>query len=112
MDSLTTRSARCEALAHPNITNFLVSCLIVVGIVVSYLPQHYRIIARRSSEGLSPYFVLLGTTSGTCAIANILTLPTSRADIGCCKVNDSFSCIAGLLGIAQIGLQWASFFLM
>ncbi|KAI9728162.1 MAG: hypothetical protein M1828_004623 [Chrysothrix sp. TS-e1954] len=103
---------RCEQLASPDVPNFIVSCIIVVGLVLSYLPQHYRIIARRSSDGLSPYFVLLGTTSGTCAIANILTLPQSRTDITCCKVNSGFSCFAGLLGIVQIGLQWSCFFLI
>lgn len=86
--------------------------MILVGILISYVPQHYRIVARRSAEGLSPYFVLLGTTSGTCAIANILMLPTSRSDIACCKVNSAFSCTAGLLGIAQIGAQWGCFFFM
>lgn len=121
---------RCAELASPNIPNFVLSwyvlmvycnqsrlkahpeSFLLVGILVSYLPQHYRIVARRSSEGLSPYFVLLGTVSGTCAISNILTLPASRADIKCCKVNGPFSCTAGLLGIAQVGIQWSCFFLM
>ncbi|KAF2103292.1 hypothetical protein NA57DRAFT_19586, partial [Rhizodiscina lignyota] len=84
--------------------------LILVGILVSYLPQHARIIMRRSSEGLSPWFVLLGTTSGTSAIANIILLPTSRVDVQCCRVNSGFSCAAGLLGIAQVGVQWSCFF--
>lgn len=76
---------------------------------MSYLPQHYRIISRRSSFGLSPYFVLLGTTSGTCQFANILVLPRSRADIACCKEVSGFACFAGLLGIAQVGVQWSCF---
>ena len=85
---------------------------ILLGILCSYLPQHYRIIARRSSEGLSPYFVLLGTTSGTCAFANILTLPASRQDLACCRELDGFDCAAGLLGIAQVGVQWGCFTIM
>jgi PQ loop repeat len=79
---------------------------------VSYLPQHYRIISRRSSFGLSPYFVLLGTTSGTCQFANILVLPRSRADVACCKEISGFACFAGLLGIAQVGVQWSCFTVM
>ncbi|KAL8905731.1 MAG: hypothetical protein Q9207_002445 [Kuettlingeria erythrocarpa] len=79
----------CQSLESPNRWNFALSlyglCFILVGILVSYLPQHYRIVARRSSEGISPYFVLLGTTSGTFAFANILTLPESRADLACCS---------------------------
>lgn len=85
---------------------------ILLGILVSYLPQHHRIISRRSSAGISPYFVLLGTTSGTCAFANILALPSSRADIACCKEVNGFECFAGLLGIAQVGVQWACFTVM
>lgn len=79
---------------------------------MSYLPQHYRIINRRSSFGLSPYFVLLGATSGTCAFANILTLPTSRKDIACCHEIDGFPCFAGLLGVLQVGVQWSCFTIM
>ncbi|KAJ4329819.1 hypothetical protein N0V95_010144, partial [Ascochyta clinopodiicola] len=77
--------ARCRELAHPDIVNFAVSIFLVIGILVSYLPQHYKIISRRSSRGLSPLFVLLGTVSGTASIANMLTLPESTADMACCK---------------------------
>ncbi len=102
----------CTALTSINYTNFALSLLLFIGILVSYLPQHIRIIARRSSFGISPYFVLLGTTSGTCAFANILVLPTSRADMACCHEIDSFPCFAGLLGIAQVGMQWSCFTVM
>jgi uncharacterized protein with PQ loop repeat len=102
----------CNHLAHPNIPSFALSVFLVFGILISYLPQHLRIIARRSSEGLSPYFVLLGTTSSTFAIFNILTLPTSQADISCCGEISRFACLAGLLGIAQITVQWGCFSLM
>ncbi|EXJ55222.1 hypothetical protein A1O7_08148 [Cladophialophora yegresii CBS 114405] len=101
--------AHCEELAHVSYTNFALSLLILVGILISYLPQHVRIIRLRSSYGLSPYFVLLGTTSGTCAFANILVLPRSRADIACCRQVDEFACLAGLLGVAQVGVQWSCF---
>ncbi|KAF3003592.1 hypothetical protein E8E13_006919 [Curvularia kusanoi] len=104
--------ARCRELAHPDIVNFAVSVFIVVGILVSYLPQHYKIISRRSSRGLSPLFVLLGTVSGTASIANILTLPESTTDMACCKEIGRFPCAAALLGIAQIGVQWTCFFLI
>lgn len=86
--------------------------VIVVGILVSYIPQHYKIIHRRSSEGLAPLFILLGTVSGTSSIAAQLVLPSTRRDIGCCKVNNGFSCAAGLLGILQVGIQWSCFFIM
>ncbi|KAF1919642.1 PQ loop repeat protein-like protein, partial [Ampelomyces quisqualis] len=101
---------RCRELASPDIFNFVISVFLVIGILVSYLPQHFKIIARRSSRGLSPMFVLLGTVSGTASIANILTLPESTTDMACCKEIGRFPCAAALLGIAQIGVQWSCFF--
>lgn len=85
---------------------------IVIGLLISYLPQHYRIIARGTSEGISPYFVLLGTTSATAAFTNMLTLPKSIQDAGCCKELESFECVAAVLGIVQIGVQWVCFAFM
>ncbi|CAI6342147.1 unnamed protein product [Periconia digitata] len=108
--SIMYASGRCQELAHPNMINFSVSVFILVGILVSYLPQHYKIISKRSSRGLSPMFVLLGTISGTASIANILTLPESTRDMACCAEIGSFPCAAALLGIAQIGVQWTCFF--
>ncbi|KAF2838807.1 PQ loop repeat protein-like protein, partial [Patellaria atrata CBS 101060] len=103
---------RCTELAHPDKFNFGLSLFILVGILVSYLPQHLRIIFRRSSEGLSPLFVLLGTVSGTCAIFNIVSLPTSQADVACCKEISGLACTASILGIAQVGVQWFCFFII
>ncbi|RDW69602.1 PQ loop repeat protein [Coleophoma cylindrospora] len=102
-------SDRCSKLQAPSYLNLALSIFILLGILISYLPQHYRIIARGTSEGISPYFILLGTTSGTCGFANILVLPASRADVACCKTVSTFECAAGLLGIAQVGVQWTCF---
>ncbi|KAL1848230.1 hypothetical protein Plec18167_006227 [Paecilomyces lecythidis] len=101
--------SRCVELESPSYTNFSISLLILIGILVSYLPQHYRIISLRSSFGISPYFVLLGTTSGTFAFANILVLPLSAQDVACCKAISGIACFAGLLGIFQAGAQWLCF---
>lgn len=57
-------------------------------------------------------FVLLGTVSATASIANILTLPESTTDMGCCREIGRFACAAALLGVAQIGIQWTCFFFM
>ncbi|KAH9897197.1 hypothetical protein F4778DRAFT_247248 [Xylariomycetidae sp. FL2044] len=108
MDALFVNE-RCEALREGGFTNFFVSILIVIGILLSYVTQHYRIIYRGSSDGISPYFVLLGVTSANSQFGNILTLPQSRADVACCKEVSPFECTAGLLGIVQIGTQWICF---
>lgn len=100
----------CSSLLHPSYINFSLSLFITFGILVSYLPQHYKIIHRGSSEGISPYFVLLGVTSGTCAFANIIIL--SREVLGCCSEIGGLNCIAASLGVAQVGLQWTCFAIM
>ncbi|RAL61086.1 hypothetical protein DID88_010427 [Monilinia fructigena] len=96
-------SDRCQKLQDISYINLAVSIFILVGILVSYSPQHYRIISRKTSEGISPFFILLGTTSGTCAFTNIIVLPASRADVACCRTVSTLECAAGLLGIAQVG---------
>ncbi|KID79286.1 PQ loop repeat protein, partial [Metarhizium brunneum ARSEF 3297] len=124
MESLLSyRNSECEALKDPSYLELVISMskvtdmqsfnsLILVGLLISYLPQHYRIISRGTAEGISPYFVLLGTTSATSGFANILTVPQSRAAIGCCKELEAFQCTAGLLGVAQLGTQWVCFTLI
>jgi hypothetical protein len=84
----------------------------VLGILVSYLPQLVRIAALRSSFGISPYFVLLGTTSGTFALANMVSQQQTLQDVSCCKDVSGLSCFAGLLGILQVATQLLSFFAM
>ncbi|KAL7805425.1 hypothetical protein V8C26DRAFT_417907 [Trichoderma gracile] len=102
-------SSTCEALKTPSYMELIVSIIILLGLLISYLPQHYRIISRGTSEGISPYFVLLGTTSATAGFANILTVAPSRKAIGCCRELETFECAAGLLGVAQLGTQWLCF---
>ncbi|KAL4969751.1 PQ-loop repeat-containing protein [Aspergillus stella-maris] len=103
-------NAQCDYMASPNILNFILSILIMLGILVSYFPQLVRIAMLRSSFGISPYFVLLGTTSGTFALANMVSQRQSLQDVACCKDVSGLACFAGLLGILQVATQLLSFF--
>lgn len=105
-------SEPCRPLASPNPWAVFLAIFILVGILVSYVPQHLKIVIRRTSEGLSPWWVLLGSLSSIAAIGNILVLPASRTDMKCCKELDGGACAAALLGVAQIGCQWACFMFM
>ncbi|KAJ2893424.1 hypothetical protein MKZ38_008682 [Zalerion maritima] len=104
-----TLAERCDKLSHPGYLSLTISIMILVGLLVSYLPQHWRIISRRTSEGISPYFVLLGVTSATSSFANIVMLPGSQEAIQCCKTIGAFECMAGVLGIAQFAVQFLCF---
>jgi hypothetical protein len=109
---MSTTSDHCDKLAHPSPLPVALAALILIGILISYLPQHAKIILNRTSEGLSPWWVLLGGLSSIAAIGNILTLPASRDDIKCCKEISGGACTAALLGVGQIGLQWSCFMFM
>ncbi|KAK1139619.1 hypothetical protein N8T08_000624 [Aspergillus melleus] len=101
---------QCKDLESPEYKNFILSLLIVLGILLSYLPQHYRIISLKTSYGISPYFVLLGTTSSSSSLANVLSQHKSLQDASCCSSISGFACFAGLLGVLQIATQCFCFF--
>ncbi|KAJ1930510.1 hypothetical protein IWQ60_000206 [Tieghemiomyces parasiticus] len=87
------------------------TCLGVVlclGTFVSYLPQCVKIVSRRSSEGYSPYFLLLGTVSGFGKVNNIILLQLGA--FLCCPTWGVGSCLINTLGTWQIFIQWSAFF--
>jgi len=84
----------------------------VVGILISYLPQHAKIVSNGTSAGLSPWWVMLGTLSSIAGITNIIVLPTSQHDMRCCKEISAAECGAGLLGVVQVGVQWTCFMIV
>lgn len=88
------------------------SVVIIVGIVVTFLPQQVRIVRKRSSLGISPYFVLLGITSVLAQLINILILqiPVLKG----CR-SGSETCLSDLLGAIQVGvlgLSWMVNFIL
>ncbi|KAG9568826.1 hypothetical protein KCU71_g1740, partial [Aureobasidium melanogenum] len=106
---------KCKKLSEPSTGQFAISCALLGWLLVSYIPQFARIIGRKSAEGLSTLYILLGSLSGTCAVANIMVLPSSQTDIACCRHYTTFGCISRLLGIFQVvsgvSLFWCIMFL-
>ncbi|GAA5829901.1 hypothetical protein JCM5353_006108 [Sporobolomyces roseus] len=97
----------CKAAFNHNRTGEILSICIVVGLVISYIPQHYRIIRHRNSEGFSPLFLFLGATSSASSLGNIITLQWGQ--VACCKYLTSGQCFESVLGIVQIFTQWFCF---
>lgn len=64
-------------------TAFKLSALISVGVLVSYLPQMFRIVYNKTSEGIDPLFLLLGSTSSASSFLNIVALSWSA--VRCCS---------------------------
>ncbi|KIP05433.1 hypothetical protein PHLGIDRAFT_30911 [Phlebiopsis gigantea 11061_1 CR5-6] len=98
-------SGTCEP-SHDYFTDILTAGL-CVGLVVSYLPQHLRIIYAKSSEGFSPWFLLLGSISSASAALNIVVKQWEV--VKCCRVISVGSCIEETAGIFQLALLWFLF---
>ncbi|KZS96693.1 hypothetical protein SISNIDRAFT_424279 [Sistotremastrum niveocremeum HHB9708] len=80
---------------------------LILGLLASYIPQHYRIIHKGSSEGFSPWFLLLGSTSSAAGMLNLYTLQWGI--IKCCRVLSAWNCIESLGAIIQVTIQWSMF---
>lgn len=73
----------CKASYTHDTPTLVLSSFIIAGLVLSYVPQWYRIIKHKNSEGFSPMFLLLGATSSASSLANIVTLQWSQ--VACCR---------------------------
>ncbi|KIW12188.1 hypothetical protein PV08_09464 [Exophiala spinifera] len=112
MNLWTNEPDQCKHLAKPSIPQFVVSCSLMGWLLICYLPQWARIVSRKSAEGLSTYYILLGSLSGVCAVGNIMMLPSSAVELGCCRTNTRFACISGLLGMLQVIFGIACFWIV
>lgn len=95
----------CAVYDGASTANFVLSLLITFGIFLSYIPQYHRIFKKRTSEGLSVNFLLLGSCSLIFTFTNIIMI-SSRARY-CCRSGalTLFNCINSQLNLIQIGLQ-------
>lgn len=96
-------------------TTFFPHSFLMAWVLISYIPQYARIISRRSAEGLSTLYILLGALSGVCAVGNIMMLPSSSVEIGCCRSTEHmsrFACVSGLLGMFQVVLGIICFWIV
>ncbi|RKP10759.1 hypothetical protein THASP1DRAFT_10594, partial [Thamnocephalis sphaerospora] len=93
-----------------SVSHFVLGTFICIGMFVSYLPQHYKIISTASSEGFSPLFLLLGCLG---AWSNVVNITVLQWDVmRCCTVVSFGTCLEHILGIIQIAVQWLMFVLV
>ncbi|KAH9968016.1 hypothetical protein BC827DRAFT_1169763 [Russula dissimulans] len=92
--------------AHDRFSDVLTGGLIL-GLCISYAPQHYRIISKASSEGFSPWFLLLGSTSSASGMLNMIVM--QQAVIRCCRFYSPLDCLETVAGVIQVGTQWFLF---
>ncbi|KXN81581.1 hypothetical protein AN958_04420 [Leucoagaricus sp. SymC.cos] len=99
----------CNPQGHDWMTN-LITGVVIAGLFISYAPQHYRIISAKTSEGFSPLFLLLGSTSSAAGLWNMITMQWGVAR--CCSVVGFGRCIELTAGIFQVFVQWFCFTLI
>ncbi|KAI8597070.1 hypothetical protein EDD21DRAFT_311321 [Dissophora ornata] len=101
-----------ESECSPRNNNYklTLSVLVLIGIIVSYLPQVFRIIHKKSSDGFSPWFLLIGCLSTCWSFFNILIM--EWRGISCCTVVGAGRCMESILGIAQLFVQFVLFTLI
>ena len=96
----------CKLPPH-DATTWTLSAIVCIGVVASYVPQIVRIVSARSSVGLSPWFLFLGTTSSWCATFNVLVLQWPL--LACTLKHVSWMHVEYWMGLLQTGLQQLMF---
>ncbi|ORX93681.1 hypothetical protein K493DRAFT_315863 [Basidiobolus meristosporus CBS 931.73] len=86
------------------IVNVLLAVFVVVGLFASYVPQQVKILRNKTSEGFSPWFLLLGSLACLSSLLNVLVLQWPV--LQCCRFSTPGRCFLNLLGILQVSVQW------
>lgn len=107
----TNNMTSCSAYQSPVVLTFVLGVALAVGIFGSYIPQHIKILQRKTSEGLSPEFLLLGSLSAVSALVNIfiVTIPAREC---CSSTLTRFQCTNSMVGLLQILLQTLGYVLI
>ncbi|CAE6343361.1 unnamed protein product [Rhizoctonia solani] len=92
---------------HHDLFTLVLSSGLITGLILSYVPQHSIIIRNKTSEGLSPWYLLLGSTSAAAGFINVLTLQWGL--VRCCKHITAGACLESVLGVIQVFFQWFMF---
>jgi uncharacterized protein with PQ loop repeat len=97
--------------SNPNLSVVMAitNCMTIMGIASSYVSQHARIIVLKTSEGISPWFLLLGGISSFCTFLNSLlkSLPLFE----CVRLHGT-RYLTLLFGFYQLGVIFICFLLM
>ncbi|ORX85336.1 hypothetical protein BCR32DRAFT_217141 [Anaeromyces robustus] len=79
---------------------------ITTFLVVSYMPQIFKLIKTKNSYGISPYAQMLSFTAQTLTLFNIFLLQQEIFD--CCIIGKYkiLYCLGKLIGFIQVFIQW------
>ena len=85
-----------------------VGTLLLVGIWLSFTPQYYRIVKKQSSEGLSPWYLFIGTAGTFASVSNALIFYWPELEN--CSGYGTTRCYHEILGFCQLLTLWVSFY--
>ncbi|KAF9549438.1 hypothetical protein EC957_003827 [Mortierella hygrophila] len=105
IQGIETGTGKCTP--RHNKPELTLSIIVLISIIVSYLPQYYRIFQKKSSDGLSLWFLILGSLSTTSSFFNIFVLQWGV--VRCCSVIGPGPCTESILGITQLAVQFVMF---
>ena len=103
---MVSKTPSCSDLHDQSDVRFGWTIIVVIGTVISNIPQQYRIARRRSAEGVSAYFLATGLVSATCGLANIAILSLDLFE--CCTLGrvTSYECTSAVMGVVLSFTQW------
>ncbi|KAJ3225948.1 hypothetical protein HK099_005881 [Clydaea vesicula] len=94
-----------------NSVKLILGIFLSCGMLLSYIPQFYKIIYKKTSEGLSVYFILLGNLGSISVVSNVLILQFPV--FHCCSKNwPAITCAENVMGITQVAIQLCCLFLL
>ncbi|QPG77211.1 hypothetical protein FOA43_004618 [Brettanomyces nanus] len=99
---------KCSSYDKVSKGDFIVAWVLVAGIYISYVPQHVKIIRRKTSEGLSPSYLLMGCISAFASAVNmyLVTVVVRRC---CVSSLNAYQCCNALTGYIQVAVQAVGF---
>jgi len=87
-----------------------IGSFIILTIFTTYLPQYYKIIKSKSTEGISNHYIFLGNVSNFTNFYGTLLLNYTIVD--CCNYVSAGDCANILLPIYQMFSPWGAIFIM
>ncbi|EPX74735.1 CTNS domain-containing protein [Schizosaccharomyces octosporus yFS286] len=105
MSSSFLRNDQEQQCPLATVTSFVSAIIIIIGLVLSYLLQVYRIVKLGTSKGLSFSYLGLGYIGVLNALANVITLQVVPLTKCCHEFYSARQCFANSSGLMQVGSQ-------
>lgn len=92
----------------PAVFDLSLGLFLIVGTVISFLPQHYSLLRRRSHLGISFMWLWINNLGNFCNTFNDVL--DQWKNIECCSQIGPWQCTEMLLVFLQLGINWCCIF--